>query len=315
MVDLHLNGYPPSADGRGPEVKMGTFFISDDQVVVYFDSPPGSARQKTQVFHVMVFSIAGQLIADKSLTANPGAVDIIRGPNGSVLFGRAGQLDFFDSRLELLNSVSLPKETTGIAFDHIKDQVIVTTSEPTTNEAHFLLPDSLAETVVLKYPIASRPEFGAQQLVYTVSGYCRGAAHFVSPDRTWPWLHALPACDSALITENDLAYISDKHMHVVNGSGRETLSVRLPIRETFEAPRFVGIADNGSRVLISALRKKRTGPGWPYHEELLLYDFPRKSIIFRYELRPDWVVGMGLSPDGHAVATVENGTLNLLSVH
>ena len=214
---------------------------------------------------------------------------IMPGPSGGVLFGRDGYLDFYSSDLQVVKSMPLLPATTGIKYDRERNQLVIMTIEQESGHrtAHFLNSNTLEESATLAYPIRSLATFGEKELVYTVSGDCKGSAHFVSTQHTWRSLEALPACDALIFVTNDsLAYAFDGRLYVVDSSGKELSQLRIPAANSFEAPRLVGLSDDHARLAVSALKRKMVSSTWPYYYEAFVYDLVSRRMIFRHATMP-----------------------------
>ncbi len=309
-VDLHPYGFPSTerTDGR----RVGLFYLSEKQLALLFETEPAD----THKFGLLVFNAEGDKTAEISISGNPKALDITAGPSGGVAVGKEGHLDIYDHDLQLSRSIPLAPATTGIAFDRKSDQLIVQTVDRDSGQrtAHFLDAKELESSAALIYPIKARAIFGKDQLVYTVTGECKGAGHIVSEQPRWRPLDALPICDSLVFVEDDkLAYAFDGDLYVVNAAGEQVLKIRIPVGGSFEAPAFIGLSDDSKRLAISALAKKPLASGWPYYDQVLLYDLVSKRLIFKHAL-PQTARAAALSPDGHQLATIEEGVLMLTPV-
>jgi len=150
--------------------------------------------------------------------------------------------------------------------------------------------------------------------VYTVTGACTGSGHIVSEQHRWRSLDNIPACDPlAFITPESLAYAFDEHLVVVDSTGKELFQAGIPASATFQAPSFVGLSEDHTRLAITALKKKTLASGWPYHREVFIYDLLSHHIIFKRALESD-SAAWALSPDGHQLAIISQGSLLLIPV-
>jgi len=313
-VHLHPYGFPASTSTTSLNVHLGVFYLSTDQLGLFFEQPVTGSD--SHVFQVIVFSTDGRRISQLVVPGDPKAIDITVGPNGGVLVGRAGQLDFYDSRLQLVRSKPLAPTTTGINFDRQWNQLVLRTVERESGHqtADFLDAKTLERSATLIYPIQSHAIFGQDQLVYTTSGECKGAARVVSNKQTWRSFDSLPACDALTFIGNEsLAYAFDGNIYVTDFGGKELFKAHIPVGSTFQAPRLVGLSDDNTRLAISALKKKPFSSEWPYHDEILLYDLSFKRLIVQLSL-PAGSYAAALSPDGHQLATIEQGTLMLIPI-
>ena len=309
-IDLHPQGFPP-----GLEIKSGAFYLSKDRLGLFFYLSPED-KTHSHAFRLMVLDAKGQITAQIAVHGDPKAIDITAGPNGGVLIGREGKLDFYDSKLQWLRSMALSPATTGIRFDRERNQLIVMTAEQELGHrtAHFLNGTTLEESAAIPYPLKSIAVFGEHQLVYTVTGNCFGSAHIVSDQHSWHSLETLPACDPlAFITTDSLAYAFDAHLFVVDSTGKELLRIPIPAPVTFQAPRLVGLSEDHTRLAIAALKKKTLSSGWPYYDAVFVYDLVSKRIIFKQGLPSD-ANPLAFSPDGHQLAIISQGSLLLIQV-
>lgn len=310
-ADLRAYGFTPSDDSG--ELRLGIFYLSKDRVAVFFEQPLASSEPNSHKFQLLVFNAEGQKIAQTAVDGNPKALDITAGPDGGIAVGREGHVEFYDSQLRAMNSLGLPPSTTGIAFDRLYNQLVIQTVDQKSAQqsANFLDAATLKKSATLNYPAHASAVLGKDQLVYTVPGECKRSAHVVSSHVDWQSIEALPLCDSlAFIENNELAYAFDGDLYVVDNTGKQVLKARIPIRATFQAPAFVGLSDDRTRLAISTLGKKPLTSGWPYYDDVLVYDLVSKRLIFRHAL-PQGIRAASLSPDGHQLGSIEHGTLIL----
>jgi len=308
-VDLRPYGLSTALD-----VKLGVFYVSKDRLALFFDQQLPATGPHSHSFQLIILNIEGQTAAQMTLRGDPNAIDITPGPDGGLLVGREGQLDFYDSRLQVERSITVSPATTGVRFDRERNQLVVMTLEQELGHrtAHFLSGDTLKESAALTYPIRSNAVFGENQLVYTVSGNCHGAAHITSDKVAWRPLDTIPACDPLTFISSDrLAYAFDGSLYTVDSSGKELLQARIPAPDTFEEPRFIGLSEDHARLALSALKKKTFSSGWPYHDEVFVYDLVSKRLIFKHALEPGYGAE-ALSPDGHQLAVISQGALLLI---
>ena len=141
-----------------------------------------------------------------------------------------------------------------------------------------------------------------------------GAAHVVPGKSLWRFLDKLQTCDTLAFIQNDrLAYAVRNHLYIVNALGQQVLEARIPVPSTFESLAFIGLSDDLTRLAISALAKKPFVAGWPYYNKVLVYDLVSGRIVFQHIL-PQGSRAAAFSPDGHQLATVEQGVLVLRPV-
>jgi len=259
------------------------------------------------------------VLAQRGIEADPRAVDITAGPNGGLLFGRLGQLDFFGAALQLLKTVPLSDPVTGVSFNRKLNQLVEVTIDDVsqTRSAHFLNAYTLEESLILTYPIKGAPVFGEKQLAYTLGGNCFGSAHIVPNQQIWPSLSDKPACNLLTFIGNDqIAYAFDQDLYILARSGKQLLKARIPAPNSFSGPDFVGISDDYTRLAIQALKKKAfaKNESWPYYDEVFVYDLKANRIILRYASPIGSWVRPALSPDGHQLAVVEEGMLKLIPI-
>ena len=311
VVDLHPYGFPPAAHAE--KQHLGIFYLSKNQLALFFEQQPAQSERESHKFRLLVFNVEGQKTAEIAVRGDPKALDITAGPDGGVAVGKEGQLDLYDYKLQPGRSIPLDPATTGIVFDRQHNQLVIQTIEGKSGHrtAHFLDAKTLEESASLTYPIGARAVFGKDELVYMVSGECKGAGHVVSKQTPWPLMDALPICDSLAFIENDkLAYAFDGNLYIVDAAAEQVLKLRIPVGGTFESPALVGLSDDSRRLAISALAKKPLSSGWPYYDQVLLYDLVSRRLIFKHVL-PQIAHAAALSPDGHQLATIEQGTLVL----
>jgi hypothetical protein len=205
--------------------------------------------------------------------------------------------------------------TTGIAFDRQYNQLVIQSIDRKSEQrtADFLAATSLKKSASLSYPLHASAVFGNDELVYDTPGEYTRSARILSMHRVWS-TSGLPLCNSlAFIGDDGLAYTFDGHLYVVDVAGKQLLNIRIPAPTTFQAPAFIGLSDDKTRLAISVLVKKPFTAGWPYYDELLLYDLDSKRLIFR-RILPQSPRLAALSPNGHQLATIEQGTLVLTAV-
>ncbi len=306
-IDLHPYGF--SAELPINE-KIGVFYLSADRLTVFFNNKQPLSGPGSEAFQLIVLDIGGHVLAQRNVLAAPNAIDITPGPNGGILFGRSGQLDFFGSNLRLLKTVPLEDSVTGISFNRRLNQLVEMTIDDVsqTRTAHFLDGDTLEENLSLTYPLKSVPHFGDNQLAYTRGGNCFGSARIVSGRKDdWAFLSDLPACDFLTFIGNDeIAYAFDQRLYVVDRSGKQIMKARIPVPGSFAGPSLVGISDDDQRLAIRALLQS-----WQY--EIFVYDLKTKRRIFNHTL-PINSWAPALSPEGHQLAAIENGSLKLIPI-
>lgn len=311
VINLREYGFPPDFD-----IKLGIVYLSSDRLLLFFDQRLPDTEPQSHAIRLIVFNSDGEATAQLVVRGDPKALDLTVGPDGGVLSGREGKLDFYDSNLQLQRSIPLAAETTGIRFDRQQDQLVILTIDRQSGQrtAHFRSGKTLEESAALSYPIESSAIYGENQLVYTTSGKCEGAAHVVSNQVSWRLPNKFPTCDPLVfVTKETLAFAVDGQMFVVDSSGKKLLQVRIPAPGTFQSPGLVGLSDDGTRLAIRALERKEASSGWPYYYEVFVYDLVSKRMIFRYALQQG-SVSMALSPDGHQLATIENDVLTVMPV-
>ncbi|MGA7854142.1 MAG: hypothetical protein WCA15_12520 [Candidatus Acidiferrales bacterium] len=316
MVDLHPYGF---AIDEPPRAKVGIFYMSRDRLAVFFNDKVPASGQQSHAFQLLVLNTDGRVLARREIQADPKAMDITPGPNGGVLYGRAGHLDLFDADLQLLKTVALPESVTGISFDRKLNQLVEMTIDDVsqTRSAHFLDGSTLQEQLTLNFPIKSVPVFGEKQLAYTLGGNCFGSTHVMSGEGNWTSLSDIPACSLLTFVGNDeIAYPFDKQLYILDRSGKQLFKARIPAPNTFVAPSFVGISDNHMRLAVEAVEKTAFAKHgyWPYYNEVFVYDLKTKRTILRHALPIGCWVRPALSPDGHQFAVVEQGVVKLIPI-
>src|SRR5215475_1454228 len=132
--DLHEYGFPTASEDTLSRV----FYLSNDRIALFFDQLLSGQSPRDHILKLMVFDTESNARAQLVLHADPKAVDITAGPDG-VLFGREGELNFYDSNLQLLRSVSLAPGTIGVKFDRTLNQLVVLTVDEKSGQrtAHF----------------------------------------------------------------------------------------------------------------------------------------------------------------------------------
>src|SRR5579864_536116 len=86
-IDLHRYGFPPASNEPFLHIKVGLFYLSRDQVAVFFEQPIlGSADPHNRTVRLLVFDKHGsELAAQLVLRGDPNALDITPGPDAGVL--------------------------------------------------------------------------------------------------------------------------------------------------------------------------------------------------------------------------------------
>jgi hypothetical protein len=318
-VDLRPLGFP---DNPNPvsvaDVKASVFFLSNEILALYFEQHT-SGVPLSHNFKFLTFNTNGQIIAQRVFEADSDLLDVSDGPMGNILVREAGRLDVFDPKLQLVKAHSLPFEAIAKSFDRSLNQLVIVAIGPTTGnrDAHFLEPGTFNELKVLTYPKDSRAIFGKNQLTYNAGGICAGALHFRPDPEGWRAFDSLQSCDALTFVGTEaLAYATNQDLYVVHKSGRQLFHGHIPAPSSFHLPDFVGLSDDHSRLAISAVMKRgllRNTPGtWPYYDEVYVYDLTAKKLLLKHALMEGYAAG--LSPDGHRLATIESGSLNLLSI-
>jgi len=177
--------------------------------------------------------------------------------------------------------------------------------------------DTFEELAALDFPKHSRAIFGEAQLGYALPGSCKGALHVEPENGSWQNLAGLQTCDALTFVGNEaLAYAIDQDLYVVHKSGKELFHGHVPAPESFHLPNFVGLSDDHSRLAIMANMKRNifaVKPGtWPYYNEIYIYDLNVHKLLFKHEISAGYAAA--LSPDGHHLATIESGSLKILSI-
>lgn len=310
-VDLHPYGFPADSGS----LLFRVFYLSDDRIALFFDQPPASLSPRDHAFKLMVLDRETHITAQLVIHGDPKAMDVMAGPGGGLLFGRGGELSFYDSNLQLLRTIPLVPGTTGVRYDRRENQLVVMTADEKSGQrtAHFRDGTSLEECGSLSYPLKSQAVFGKQQLAYDVTGNCKGAAHVVSSRTEWHSLDQLLACAPlTFVTDDSLAIASPDHLYVVGSSADKKIELRIP-ESSLSIPGFIGLSDDRARLAVSVLRRKRMSAGWPYFTTVLVYDLPAKRMIFKEELE-NGTAAQALSPDGRQLATIQRGILTLTSI-
>ena len=126
-IDLHPDGFPTAAN-LDP-YRIDAFYVSSNRLGVFFEIEPAGSNSEGHKFRIMLFDAKGQKTAETTVPGDPKALEIIGGPDESVMVGQAGRLDFYDSHLQLARSVPLDPKTTGVAFNRYNNQLILQTMD------------------------------------------------------------------------------------------------------------------------------------------------------------------------------------------
>jgi len=183
--------------------------------------------------------------------------------------------------------------------------------------ARFLNANTFEELTVLAYPKRSRAIFGNKQLGFTLPGNCAGALHVQPEPENWKSVESLETCDALTFVGNkSLAYATSQDLYVVRQSGEQLFHGHIPAPVSFNLPNFVGLSDDHTRLALMATMKQgllARKPGtWPYYNEIFVYDLTAKKLLFKHRLTGGYAAAF--SPDGHHLATIESGSLNILSI-
>jgi hypothetical protein len=311
-VDLHPSGFPNADLGN---LKLGVFYISTGRIVVYFDRSRASDTG-LHSFEVIELDSTGGKTAKLELQADPRAVDITPGPGGGILFGRKGELDFYDGTFRIFRSVPLAPEVTGIAFDRRLNQLVINTINEriSVRTAQFFDGNTLQKSGDLNYPMQSIATFGKDKLVYSVPGNCKGAARVLSLQPDWHPIDDLPACDHLVFpTDESLAYAVDGELRVIDSRKTEIFHMNIHDPHSFESPSFIGLSDKRDRIAIRTLKRKKVVSDWPYADEVYIYDLLSRRIVFSSTMDRG-PFAAALAPDGHEVAILEQGALRIIHV-
>ena len=319
-VDLHPVGFPTDPNPVVvADVNASIFFISNETLALYFEQRVSESAPPSHSFKLLTFSTAGQMIAQRVFRADGKSLDISGGPNESILLREAERLDFFDARLQSIKTHPLPTKTVGKSFDRTLNQLAVVTvdGESGNQNARFLDANTFDELTALVYPKRSHAIFGKKQLAYTLPGNCVGALHVQPDPENWRSLDTLQACDALTFVGTEaLAYATNQDLYVVHRSGKQLFHGHIPAPDSFHMPDLVGLSDDHSRLAIMAMMKRgmfATKPGtWPYYNEIYVYDLGAKRLLFKHALTGGYAAAF--SPDGHQLATIESGGLNILSI-
>jgi hypothetical protein len=140
----------------------------------------------------------------------------------------------------------------------------------------------------------------------------------VQPDsQKWGSLVGLQTCDAlTFVGDEAVAYATNQDLYVVRQSGEQLFHGHIPAPDSFHLPDFVGLSDDHSRLVITAMMKRgllAIKPGtWPYYNEVYVYDLSTKKLLFKHPLTGGYAAAF--SPDGHHLATIESGSLNIFSI-
>ncbi|MFP5237400.1 MAG: hypothetical protein ACLGSD_16005 [Acidobacteriota bacterium] len=322
--DLHELGFPKNDDGN---IKVGVFYSAANRIGVYFDQEPQNSA-RIHRFVVLMFDPAAHVTAKLALLANPSAMNIQPGPNGGVLFGSSSKLELYDDGLNLSKTIKLPLSVTGVSFDVGLNQLVISEIDNSAGHRTALFFDgsTLQKTGSIDYPIESGPTFGKDQLAYVTSGECIRSTFIASLTSQWP--SDVRVCDPLVFpTADTLAYVYDGELRVVNSQNSEIFHMRIREPHSDSLPAFSGISNDRSRIAINAVRDAKTKslvafdfqqrsvammvPD--YQHEVHVYDMPTKKLVFKRALTPG-SASEALSSDGHALATIEAGTLNIYAI-
>ena len=319
-VDLRSVGFPTDSDPVVlADVKANIFFLSNETLALYFEQRAPATTPPSYSFQVLTFNTTGQMIAHRVFRVDEKSLDVSSGPNESILLRESERLDFFDTRLQFIKSYPLPSKTVGKNFDRVSNQLVVTTMDEQSGNrnARFLNANTFEELKVLAYPKRSRAVFGNKQLGFTLPGNCVGALHVQPDPENWKRVESLETCDALTFVGNEsLAYATSQDLYVVRQSGEQLFHGHIPAPDSFHLPDFVGLSDDHTRLAVMAMMKQgllSSKPGtWPYHNEIFVYDLSAKKLQFKYALTGGYAAAF--SPDGHHLATIESGSLNILSI-
>jgi hypothetical protein len=319
-VDLRSVGFPTDSNPVVvADVKANLFFLSNENLALYFEQSGPATTPPSYSFKVLTFNTTGQIIAQRVFRADGKSLDVSSGPNESILLRESERLDFFDTRLQFIKSYPLPSKTVGKSFDRTSNQLVITTMDQQSGNqnASFLNANTFEELTVLAYPKRSRAIFGDKRLGFTSAGNCVGALHVQPDPENWKKLESLEACDALTFVGNEsLAYATSQDLYVVRQSGEQLFHDHIPAPDSFHLPDFVGLSDDHRRLAVMAMMKQSllaTKPGtWPYYKEIFVYDLSAKKLLFKHALTGGYAAAF--SPDGHHLATIESGSLKILSI-
>lgn len=318
-VDLRAIGFPTGSNPVAvADVEAKVFFLSNETLALYFEQRASTTTPPSYSFKVLTVNTTGQVIAHRVFRADGKSWDVSNGPNDSVLFRESEKLDFFDTKLQFIKSYPLPSKTVGESFDRASNQlVVITVDESGNRNARFLNANTFEELTVLAYPRRSRAIFGNKQLGFTLVGNCAGALHVQPDPENWKSVESLETCDALTFVGNkSLAYATNQNLYVVRQSGEQLFHGHIPAPNSFRFPGFVGLSDDHTRLALIATMKQgflvRKPGTWPYYNEIFVYDLSAKKLLFKHALTGGHAAAF--SPDGHHLATIESGSLNILSI-
>lgn len=319
-VDLRSVGFPTDSNPVAvADVEAKVFFLSNETLVLYFEQRAPATTPPSYSFKVLTFNTTGQVIAHRVFRADRKSLDVSNGPNDSILLRESEKLDFFDTRLQFIKSYPLPSNTVEESFDRTSNQLVVITMDAQSGNrnARFLNANTFEELTVLAYPRRSRAIFGNKQLGFTLVGNCVGALHVQPAPENWKSVESLETCDALTFVGNkSLAYATNQNLYVVRQSGEQLFHGHIPAPDSPQFPGFVGLSDDHTRLALRATMKQgflvRKPGTWPYYNEIFVYDLSAKKLLFKHALTDGHAAAF--SPDGHHLATIESGSLNILSI-
>ncbi len=318
LVELSSYGFPHGKI----DIPEGVFWISAERVALYFDhgevvdSPSQDSHRRLHHFLVLIVSKDGRVLSQQTLDGFPKALDIMPGPDGGLIVGRAGSLSFYDADLQLKRSITLSPQVTAISFDRRWNQLLIATVDKTSRSQSISLlnGDTLENTGHFTVPERGVMVSGHRELAFNVGGYCETSTSIFSSERSWDALRGLPICGMvAFVGDDALAYVSDKHLYVTNHLGKQLFRQSVPAPDGVSLPFFSGISDDNSRIAIKAWKSRLFGKGaLSDYEEVFVYDLlSHKRLLSR--AIPGGAAS-ALSPDGKQLATIEDSVLVLSSV-
>jgi hypothetical protein len=329
IVDLHPFGFPTYSNPVATaDVRARVFFLDGNYLALYFDRQMPGLPSQFHAYKLLTLNTAGRVLAQRAIKANVDFLDLSNGPGASVILRESEKLAFFDVRLRLVRSHPLPGGVVGMKYDRALEQLVLISSDPGAGnlKASFWKADTFDELATFVYPKLSVVIFGDKELAYALPAHPQSELHVEPDQESWKSLGRLEIFDLlTFVAQDALAFEQDHSLYVVNKDGKRLFHHHIPgpaaiwsagfVSES-NSVGFVGLSDDGSRLAITSQMKRgilASKPGtWPFYNEVFVYNLIAKKLVFEHALHEGYAAA--LSPDGHQLATIESGSLEILSV-